>query len=211
MSSKKPELATPSSSVRRAGLVVLIAGGVLSVAAAFGPIWVVRAGVAIALVAGVIACFLAWRQVTEAQRDREAERVAAMHRQAVAASEQRQQHTEVLDTLNARQDALRAQLRKLRITHADLLIELNTLRGDKTALTSDVERAAAEIASLRERVAALEAELVLEPADAEVLSLPRRVGRDGAEARPDDDLFPTVIDLQALALPFVEEVRRDHA
>jgi chromosome segregation ATPase len=211
VSSNKPELATPSSSARRAGLVVLLAGGVLSVAAAFGPIWVVRAGVAVAIIAGVVACVLAWRHATRLQRAREADQAAAMHRQAAAATEQRQQHAEVLETLNERHDALRAKLRELRITHADLLIDLNTLRGDKNALTSEVDRLTSDIAQLRERVAELEEALALEPQDAEVLSLPRRVGRAASEARPEDELFPTVIDLQALALPFVEEVRRDHA
>lgn len=210
MSSNKHGLATPPLSARSVGLVVLVVGGVLGVAAAFGPLWVIRAGIAVAVLAGAIAFILVWRQVTRVQRAREDDRAAALHKQAEAMSEQRQQHTEVLETLNTRQDALRAQLRELRIAHADRLIELNTLRGDKTALQADIDRAAAEVASLRERVAELEEKLAIEDGHAEVFSLPRRLSSSDMPGVSEEDLMPTVIDLQALALPLVEEVQRDH-
>jgi hypothetical protein len=214
VNSKKPDLAASSDAVRRAGLTVLVAGAVLSVAAAFGTIWIVRAGVGIAVMAGIVACVLAWRQTRRQREAALAEQRETMRRHAQAASEQRQQHEEVLTTLMGRNDALRGHLRDLRIKHADLLIELNALRGDKNALTDEVSRAADEIARLRVELAAVEAELAADgeaDADAEVLSLPRRVGRRPETAHAEQDLFPTVIDLQALALPFVEEVKRDHA
>lgn len=212
MSGNKPELAAPSVPARRAGLLVLIAGGVISAAAAFGPIWAVRAGIGVALLAGIVACVLAWRHAKQVQEARIAQELTAMRRRAAIATETRQRHEDVLDTLNDRHAEMRLQLRELRIKHADLLIALNALRGDKTALAADIERATDEIAALREQVSLLEAQLP-EDLDAEVLSLPRRVGRSTPQHRvaTDSDQMPTVIDLQALALPLVEEVRRDHA
>lgn len=210
MSSNKHGLATPPLSARSVGLAILVVGSALGIAAAFGPSWVMRAGIAVAVIAGALAFALVWRQVSRVQRARESDRAAALHKQAEAMSEQRQQHSEVLETLNTRQDALRAQLRELRIAHADRLIELNTLRGDKNALQSDIDRATAEVASLRERVAELEERLAIEDPQAELFELPRRLSGPDTAGPTEEDLMPTVIDLQALALPLVEEVRRDH-
>lgn len=184
----------------------------LSIAAAFGPIWFVRAGVGVAVLAGVIACVLAWREVKLARVAAQAEQAQLMARAAESTSAERAQHVEILTTIEGRNAALRSQLRELRIKHADRLIELNALRGDKSALTDEVAQAATEIAQLRESLAQLETELARgEGEAAEVLQLPRRVDRPGSDDTIERDLFPTVIDLQALAMPLVEEVKRDHA
>lgn len=205
-------MVTATTTIRRAGIAVLVAGGVLSIAAAFGPIWVVRAGIAIALLVGVTACVMAWREVKVTSIEAEADQADLMARAAAAASSERTAHLDILGTIEDRNAALRAQLRELRIRHADALIELNALRGDKSALTAEVAKAADEIADLRARLVVLEDELFRgESEAAEVLRLPRRVDRPGADDTIEGDLFPTIIDLQALAAPLVEEVKRDHA
>ena len=54
--------ASPSA-LRRASEIVLVVGTVLAVLAAFGPIWSVRTGVVVAVVAAVLACAFAWREL----------------------------------------------------------------------------------------------------------------------------------------------------
>ncbi len=212
MTKSKPQLTAGATTIRKAGVAVLVTGGVLSIAAAFGPIWFVRAGVAVALLSGLVACVLAWRESKIARVQAGADVVEVMARSAEATSGERVQHLEVLGTIEDRNAALRSQLRELRIKHADRLIELNALRGDKSALSDEVAQAAGEIADLRARLADLETALARgEDETAEVLLLPRRAGRPGSDDTIERDLFPTVIDLQAFATPLVEEVRREHA
>ena len=57
---------TPTAGLRRASEVVLVAGTVIAVAAAFGPLWATRVGVAVAVAAAVVACVCAWRELFNA-------------------------------------------------------------------------------------------------------------------------------------------------
>ena len=58
----------PTSGLRRASEIVLVAGTVIAVAAAFGPLWATRVGVAVAVAAAVVACVCAWRELFNAER-----------------------------------------------------------------------------------------------------------------------------------------------
>src|SRR5690606_15087770 len=57
--------------------VVLVLGIVVAVAAAFGPVWLIRAGIAAMIVAAVVACVCAWRELSLARQEHSAAMLAA--------------------------------------------------------------------------------------------------------------------------------------
>lgn len=203
---------------------VLLAGAVLSVAAAFGPVWVVRAGIALALIAGVIGCLLAWHDLTAVRRQHSMQNLATGKAHGAALTEERRQHTSVLDTLTDWINTAQAGIESQRIRIGQLTAEISALRGDNAFLKGEVSQREVTIASLRETVAARETELRAltgadDGTDAEIMALPRRVKIDAcwqalptAEEPWADGTHPTVVDLRtleaALVLPNFEVDQR---
>ena len=52
-----------ASPLRRMSEIFLVVSTVMAVAAAFGPMWTVRLGLAVAITAAVVACTFAWREI----------------------------------------------------------------------------------------------------------------------------------------------------
>lgn len=193
-----------SEARRRAFLLVLIGGAVLSVALLVAALWVPPSAVAavfVALAAGVSATWIVRREVR-------AERAAAHARLKAERSDHRThlnllhtQQREVLAVVDARKRALVRELAGSRAELGRTQQENSRLRGDNEALRL-------ENTALRGRIDELEAL----PAAADVVVLPRR-----RASRHDDEwavLEPrSVVDLDIarLATPFVEELRRAHA
>ena len=200
---------------RRSAQVVLGVGAVLAVAAAFGPIWVIRVGIGIAIVAGIVAAVLLWRQVrTEQQRrSRQAAEHAVAHGDALRT--ERAQHVSVLSTMESynsqaadRVRTLHQQIEELNAQIEELLVqvsrqqqEMSQLRGDNVSLTATIAKLRTELSAREDEVRALTED------DAELLALPRRVAtKSDWDALPKaEDIWaegehPTVVDLQALAL-----------
>ena len=198
----RPELAVKPSSLRRSAQAFLLVGAILSTLAAMGPDWLVRAGVLVALISGISACLLAWREQRLAAAKHAQDELATLREHGRAMSAERQQHLEVLSVLQRRNEDLRGSISRLRGEHADRLIELNSLRGDKSALRSSLDAAADAIAALRERVGKLEAELADgEKQEARVLALPRRFDADA-------DDFPAWSELELAHLAGIERPAR---
>lgn len=220
MSTKSNRAESPSR-WRRLAQLVLGAGAVLAVAAAFGPIWVIRVGIGIAIVAGVLAAILLWRQVRTERQRRAAEATAQAKSHGVVLSAERTQHISVLSSMETYNEAAADRVRDLGEVINDLQAQLTTqqlelsgLRGNNAALKARIAKLEAElaarIAELRTREAeieAREAELrALIGEDAELVTLPRRMGTSDWDALPsakdiwNEGDFPTVVDLQTLAL-----------
>ncbi len=222
--SAAPSRRAETSSLRRASQLILIIGTVVAVAAAFGPTWLVRVGVVVAVAAAVSGCVLAWQELFSAERKHAREMLAASKAHGQALSEERTRNGAVLDTLNRRVKDATVVIGGQRVIIATLRSEISTLKGDTAHLRSEVEQRETVITSLRETVKTREAELIAlrdEGDVADVHHMPRRVLADHESAwneLPDaDELWgdgshPTVVDLvmidTAMVLPNYEVDRR---
>lgn len=222
--SSAPSRKAKPSPLRRASEIVLVAGTVLAVAAAFGPTWLVRVGVGVAVVAAVLACVLAWRELFSARREHARQTLAASQQHGKALSEERSRNGAVVDTLTRRVKDGAVVIDGQRVIIATLRGEISTLKGDTAYLRTEVEHRETVITSLRETVRSREAELIAlhsEGADADVHHMPRRVLAEHESAwdeLPDaDDLWsdgshPTVVDMKlidaAMVLPNYEMDRK---
>lgn len=189
-----PRKANPSP-LRRYAWLSLLGSAVVAVAACFGGAWLVRAGVAVAVVGGIVACGFAWREVRVTRTTMMAQQSADSRRAGEKLHAERLQHVRLLQVLQSRNGELRSKLNMTRADAARLAQEAAQLRGDKAALQVE----------LAEQQAA---------AEAEVLALPRRVSGRGGDAVDiwDGDGAPTVVELQALANPPVFHTEeRQHA
>lgn len=196
---------------------------------AFGGVWLARAGVLIAVLAGTVALLLAWRAVartTRRQREHHATQVReqmAAHREEVRS--ERADTMAVLDTLEGRfavqrqqsdvlehrVRTLRGQVKGLRGEIAALVPELSGLRRDKTVLTRRVSDQDALVAQLRGELERRESELRA-LADREVVSMPRRGGAMfTAEQIWADGEHPDVVDLRAAGGVMMPEADRRQA
>jgi hypothetical protein len=183
--------ALPPSVLRRGATAVLVAGTVLSVAASFGPIWVVRGGLAVAIASAVATSLLAWREVSAERRQHASAMLTSSRAHTEALRAERAHNSAVLQVLTGRNTAAMAEVRRQQTLIAQLRGEVCSLKGDRAALTADLARRERTIESLRVDVRAREAELValldVDPnistdlADAEVHTMPRRIRMDGAE------------------------------
>lgn len=222
------------STLRRLSRNVLIIGTVIAVLAAFGPVWVVRIGVVVAVGAAVAASVFAWRELAEARRQHAQEMVAASRAHGAALREERVQNASVVEALSERVQHAVAEIARSRRTVseltatvteldgvvADLRGQLSTLHGDHAAAQDGIREREGIIASLRDIISAREADLVaMSQARNQVRSMPRRMlveAEEAWESLPEaEDLWsgdrhPTVAELAdvAVVLPNYEGERK---
>ncbi|WP_432558665.1 hypothetical protein [Granulicoccus sp. GXG6511] len=220
MASQQADRRTTTSSLRRAAIYTLGAGGVLAIAAAFGPIWIVRAGIALALIAGVLAIRFAWRETRQERIEHGKEIVRQVRSHGEQLSVERQRNLEIVDVLRRANEDSDEEVVKLQIRIGQLRTELSSLRGDNASLKADVVLRDRQIKRLTTDLAAREDELRILKGladDAEVLSMPRYGTKADWDALPTaedlwaDGNYPTVVDLQRLAYPAetsTDEVRK---
>jgi len=223
------------SNLRRASGIVLVAGTVLAVGAAFGPTWLVRIGVGVAVAAAVIACALAWKEIFTGRRQHALQTLEASQRHGATLREERTRNGAVVDTLTRRvSDAgavitgQQAVIVDLRTEVAGLRTEHEDLQTQHAGLQTQLVERDTMITSMRRTVGTQQAELAaLRPAEADgetgadVRHMPRRVLAEHestwGEVPDADELWrdgshPTVVDLRvvdtAMVLPNYEVDRR---
>jgi hypothetical protein len=203
----------PVSRWHRVTQIVLVVGSVLALAAALGPLWLVRAGVVIAVVTCIVTCALAWRELSDARR-RHAQRLLVSDRtHGDALRAERTRNGEVVDALTERLSSTGMIVVGQRSTIAQLRGEVGVLATERDGLREQVAERDSLIGlfrtSLREQEVALlavraqqaaVAEQISASADAEVHTLPRR-------SRPAEALDPEMAEL-AMVLPNYETTRR---
>jgi hypothetical protein len=194
-------------------------GAVLAIAAAFGPVWVVRAGVGIALIAGLLAVRWGWQELRQAREEAGRTQVADLRNHNAQLSTERQRNLEVVDTLRTQSEDGAEKLVGLQVTIGQLRTEISSLNGDKTGLQADLAERNHRITQLTATLADHESELArlrneLAELEAEIVAIPRYAAAADWDALPSaEDLwasgnYPTVVDLQRLAYPPVTEERR---
>ena len=207
----------------RASQLVLIGGAVISAAAAFGPTWLVRAGVVLAVAAGVVAVVLAFRHLHSVRKQHAAKlhKINAEHGENLTA--ERAHNAEVVQVLTERATAAHGTVKKQQVRIGELNAKVTQLTGDNATLRSRLKSREVTISGLRETLRTRDTEISLlrsdlgldkaEESPADVQGLPRRV--QGTESGSEEDQEDSeVIDLRSVesVLPnFEVEQRRKHA
>jgi hypothetical protein len=199
-----PSRGLKASPLQRISEIVLIVGTVAAAAAASGPIWIVRLGVAAAIMAALIACAFAWRDLNTSRRSHADAILKATREHGEALTEERSRNAAVVDTLSGRVSDARKVIERHRVTIARQHQQISSLKDDRVYLMGEVDYRNKAISALRDTVREREAELIalLDESDAKVHRMPRRVlaGHEAAweELSAGDGInggpIPTVVD-----------------
>ena len=178
---------------RRINLAILVVGTIAAIACAFGPISMVRAGVAVSVLTAVASVVLTWRQMNELVREHLAE-------------------------VHALREAHSGELRAVtQAHHAESMAMIERFNERKVAFTEQIVAAQAEIAELRSSLAS--SELDNEAKQTRISALNKRVSDLENEVAAVDDAVTKLprlgLDLRALdlsKLPLVYPIdERKHA
>lgn len=193
-----------SSRERRATLGFLIAATVIGVVCAFGPIWMVRVGLAVALLGAAASVWYSFKEISRIEILHRSELKAVRDRAAEAARQHHTESMELIDTFTQRYKAHGEQLGNLREELASRQQELSTLRGNLVSTQAEADRRAERITELEALLEATEAKL-----NQNVVTLPRRPGPlpTAAELWSDGN-HPTLVDVALLRMPELPERKR---
>jgi hypothetical protein len=205
-----------ASPLRRIAEIVLVGGTVVAVAAAFGPIWIVRLGLAVAITAAVVACVFAWREIHTTRRAHAQAMLEATRSHGAALTEERSRNAAVVHTLKLRITDAGRMIEKQRVTIARKQQQISSLKDDRAYLRGEVQYREKVIAALRETVREREAELIVlrDGPDAEIHHMPRRVLAEHEsvwqELSVSDGMRPTMVDVTVIdmVLPNYEADRQ---
>ena len=211
-----------ASPLQRMSEIVLITGTVAAAAAAAGPLWLVRLGVATAIMAALVACAFAWRELNSARHAHADAMLKASREHGVALREERSRTAAVVDALGLRIRDAGKVIERQRIRIAEQRLEIAGLRDDRGYLRGEVEHRDKVIFELREAVREREPERdtprAEAEAEAEVHHMPRRVlaGQDEfvwQELSPEDEISESrqsLVDLKiiSMTLPNYEDDRQ---
>ena len=211
-----------ASPLQRISELVLITGTVAAAAAAAGPLWLVRLGVATAIMAALVACAFAWRELNSARHAHADAMLKASREHGAALREERSRTAAVVDALGLRIRDAGKVIERQRIRIAEQRLEIAGLRDDRGYLRGEVEHRDKVIFELREAVREREPERdtprAEAEAEAEVHHMPRRVlaGQDEfvwQELSPDEEISESrqsLVDLKiiSMTLPNYEDDRQ---
>lgn len=188
-----------SKNERTTALLILGIGAVAAFASMLGNVWVVRAGVLVAVVMATIALYVSFHEV---KRIRE-EHSAALRRESEIRMKLSDKHhadsVAMIDRFNARAENLNQIIVKLRSQLGAAKSELSSMRGNAAWLRAEVAERQARIDELTARIAELEAQRDEEAAEDSIVELPER---QALYPQVDDvwgeEEHPTIIDLSKL-------------
>jgi hypothetical protein len=166
-----------ASPLQRISEIVLVVGTMAAAAAASGPLWVVRLGVAAAILAALIACAFAWREINSARHAHTQAMLKASREHGAALTEERLRNASVVEVLQLRIADAGKVLERQRRRIAEQRLQLSDLRTDQAYLKGEIEHREKVITALQETVREGEPELsgLSDGVDAEVHHMPRRV------------------------------------
>ena len=209
-----------ASPLQRISEIVLITGTVAAAATAAGPPWLVRLGVATAIMTALVACAFAWRELNSARHAHADAMLRASREHGAALREERSRNAAVVDALGLRIRDAGKVIERQRTRIAEQRLEIAGLRDDRVYLRGEVEHREKVIFELREAVREREPELdtLHGESDAEVHHMQRRVlaGQEEfvwQELSPEDEISESrqsFVDLKiiSMALPNYEDDRQ---
>ena len=213
-----------ASPLQRISEIVLITGTVAAAATPAGPLWLVRLGVATAIMTALVACAFAWRELNSARHAHADAMLKASREHGAALREERYRNAAVVDALGLRIRDAGKVIERQRTRIAEQRVEIAGLREDRVYLRGEVEHRDKVIFELREAVREREPELDTvhaesdADADAEVHHMPRRVlaGQEEfvwQELSPEDEISESrqsFVDLKiiSMSLPNYEDDRQ---
>jgi len=211
-----------ASRLQRISEIVLITGTVGAAATAAGPLWLVRLGVATAIMTALLACAFAWRELNSARHAHADAMLKASREHGAALREERYRNAAVVDALGLRIRDAGKVIERQRTRIAEQRVEIAGLRDDRVYLRGEVEHRDKVIFELREAVREREPELDTiqsdADAEAEVHHMPRRVlaGQEEfvwQELSPEDEISESrqsFVDLKiiSMTLPNYEDDRQ---
>ncbi len=213
-----------ASPLQRISEIVLITGTVAAAATAAGPLWLVRLGVATAIMTALVACAFAWRELNSARHAHADAMLKASREHGAALREERYRNAAVVDALGLRIRDAGKVIERQRTRIAEQRVEIAGLRDDRVYLRGEVEHRDKVIFELREAAREREPELDTinaesdADADAEVHHMPRRVlaGQEEfiwQELSPEDEISESrqsFVDLKiiSMSLPNYEDDRQ---
>lgn len=194
--------ASQKSSERTLALTILGVGTAVSIASLVGDVWIVRAGLVVAVVMAFAAVLVAWREL-KVERERHA--LEMKHEVALRSQQAMRFHEEsvaMIGRFNARSENLQSVIAKLRSQLGSAKAELSSMRGNAVWLRAEVAERQARIEALESRIAELEAEDT-----ANIVDLPRRVSPSIDDIWGQDE-HPTMVDLAKLNLDGLPALRQ---
>ena len=194
--------ASQKSSERTLALTILGVGTAVSIASLVGDVWIVRAGLLVAVVMAFAAVLMAWREL-KVERERHA--LDMKHEIALRSQQAARFHEEsvaMIGRFNARSENLQSVIAKLRSQLGAAKAELSSMRGNAVWLRAEVAERQARIEALESRIAELEAEDT-----ANIVDLPRRVSPSIDDIWGQDE-HPTMVDLAKLNLDGLPVLRQ---
>lgn len=196
---------TQQQTERTIALSILGIGTAVSLASLFGGVWIVRAGVALAIIMAVSATYVALRQLRNERTVHRAEVARQLELRNRLVEQHHADSVAMLDRFTYRTENLCSQIDTLRRQLSAAKGELSTMRGNSAWLRGEVAERQARIVALSERVAELEAQLSTQDLDQEdsLVTMPRH-GAAALQPNVDDiwsdDEHPTMVDLSSLQL-----------
>ncbi|MFT3887884.1 MAG: hypothetical protein QM713_06945 [Arachnia sp.] len=194
--------AASKSSERTIALAILAVGTVASLASLLGGVWLVRAGVVVAIAMAFAAFWFAGRELAAERARHSAEIRHEVALRAQQASRFHEESVAMIGRFNARAENLQAVIAKLRGQLGAAKSELSAMRGNAVWLRAEVAERQARIELLEARIAELEAEETTN-----ILTLPRNAVRPSIEDIWGDDEHPTMVDLGKLNLDELPDLR----
>lgn len=175
---------------------------------AFGPLWFVRAGVVVSVLAAFVAVLFAWREIDRVNRAHRVELKSVLAAGVEQANNHHRDSLDMLDRFDARAQQLTGTIARLTSELAAAHGELATMRGNNVWLRGEVAERQAHIDELAARVAELEA---ARDQAANLLNLPRYGVASGRPLPTAEELWadgnhPTIVDLNRLAFPDVDRI-----
>jgi hypothetical protein len=208
------------SVLQRTSEVVLIIGTVGAAAAAAGPLWVVQLGVATAIIAALVACACAWRDLNGTRHAHAQAMLQAARKHGATLTEERTRNAAVVDALSVRIADAGKVIERQRTRIAQQRIEMSSLNQDLAFWKAEIEHRDKIIAGLRDSELKPEADSIAaseEESAAEVHHMPRRISaghdfvwQELSEDEIDSESAPAVIDLKIIdkVLPNYEADRQ---
>ena len=194
--------AASKSSERTVAVAILAVGTVASLASLLGGVWVVRAGVVVAVAMALAAFWFASRELA-AERSRHAtEMKHEVTLRAQQASRFHEESVAMIGRFNARAENLQAVIAKLRSQLGAAKSELSSMRGNAVWLRAEVAERQARIEQLEARIAELESEEITN-----IQRLPRNAVRPSIDDIWGEEEHPTMVDLAKLNLDELPDLR----